>query len=127
MTVRLTAAQARQLNLPDMPKAMSRRKVRDRTTVPDRECARNVCHVCGEVQAGETAEDASRQGHRPRPLRIHPDVEAVVTGADWFIIVLAVGVVVLTFVFDRLRRMDEQDAERREQSRRLLDEIRRQP
>jgi hypothetical protein len=59
MTVaRVTPARARQLGLPGVPKTTPRRKgkQRDRSTVPDRECARNVCHACGEIQAGEAAE-----------------------------------------------------------------------
>ena len=59
MTVRLTAAQARQLNIPGVdptPAARGKGRRRDRTTVPDRECARNVCTTCGLRLAGETAE-----------------------------------------------------------------------
>ena len=61
---RLSQAQARQLGLPGVERTTPKRKGRkkDRSTVADKECARNVCHACGETMAGETAEARHAEG-----------------------------------------------------------------
>lgn len=67
MTARLSAKEAKQLGLPGVDKTTPRKKgkKRDRSTVPAKECAPNRCATCGEVMAGETAEQrhAKETGH----------------------------------------------------------------
>jgi hypothetical protein len=59
MAARLSSAQARQLGLPGVDRATPKRKGRkkDRSTVPAKECAPNVCHACGELLARPVDED----------------------------------------------------------------------
>ena len=47
---RMTKARARQLGLPGVEPTTPRKKgKRDRTAVPAKDCAPNVCHLCGEL------------------------------------------------------------------------------
>lgn len=52
MVIKLTAAQARALGVASTPQ-----KKRARAAVAAKECAPNRCTTCGEILAGETAED----------------------------------------------------------------------
>jgi hypothetical protein len=62
--VRVTPAQARQLGLPGVPKTTPRKKgKRDRSTLPARDCAPNVCHTCGELLTRPVDEDRHLAAH----------------------------------------------------------------
>ena len=65
MTARITAAKARQLGLPGVPKTTPRGKGRTRQTVPSKDCSPTFCCVCTEQFPRPVDED--------RHFAAHPD------------------------------------------------------
>ena len=61
---RLTKQQAKQLGLPGVTPTTPRKgRGRDRSTVPSKDCAPNVCHTCGILLPRPVDEDRHLDQH----------------------------------------------------------------